>query len=413
MKNWMESDKKDDFEVLDLDDTGRISRPDNERAAKYQLARDSVNRKPNDRTGFHQKLRAPLFAAGTILMILLTLYFVGNVYLNYRNAKETQEAVNQIESDNSGEETPDSPDAYEEAEAQEELTRRLLEEYETGKMEGEQDVLEQIRLSLGEGTSVVETLRPLYKDHLVVASSGKYHFIPVKDTMKKNDYVETNLNLLENGELQYLRDGAVTSYKGIDVSLYQGAIDWKKVAEDGVTFTFIRAGYRGYGQKGTLVTDESAKANLQGANDAGIKTGVYFFTQAVNDAEILEEAQLVLDLIKPYRIDCPVVIDVEKTAEDGRMNQLDAQERTRLVKLFCDTIKAAGYRPMVYHNLEMGALMLDLEQLEEYDKWFAYYKVEMYYPYAYKIWQYSNKGSVQGIKGDVDLNIAFEPVWEE
>ena len=95
------------------------------------------------------------------------------------------------------------------------------------------------------------------------------------------------------------------------------------------------------------------------------------------------------------------------------MNQLDAQERTRLVKLFCDTVEAAGYRTMIYHNLEMGALMLDLEQLEEYDKWFAFYKSELYYPYAYKIWQYSDKGSVQGIKGAVDMNIAFEPVWEE
>ena len=403
---------KEDFEVLDLDDTVRNGQPESSRAARYQAAKSTV--KKGRQTGgknLHRMLRVPLIATGTLLVVLLALYFVGSVLLYRKAAAESQEAVNRIEGEGT---LPGNSGALDEEEAQAELIRRLLEEYETGKIEGEKTVLEQIRQSLVEGTTVVETLRPFYKDQLVVASDGKYHFLPVKDSMKKNGYLEDNLNILESGELQYLTDGKVTSYKGIDVSVYQGTIDWNKVAEDGVTFTFIRAGYRGWGSKGTLVTDENAEANLRGANGAGIKTGVYFYTQATNEKEILEEVQLVLDLIKPYRIDCPVVIDVEKTSEKaGRMNQLDVQERTKLVKLFCDTVQAAGYRTMIYHNLEMGALMLDLDQLEEYDKWFAFYKSELYYPYAYKIWQYSDKGSVQGIKGAVDMNIAFEPVWVE
>lgn len=405
---------KEDFEVLDLDDTDRNSQPESSRAEKYQLAKNTEKRRQSGRKKLHRMLRAPLIATGTLLVALLALYFVGSVILDRRAAAESREAVNRIEDGSFGDGVLGNLGALDEEEAQAELIRRLLEEYETGRIEGEQKVLEQIRQSLVEGTTVVETLRPFYKDHLVAASDGKYHFLPVKDSLKKNTYIESNLNILESGELQYLTDGKVTSYKGIDVSVYQGTIDWNKVAEDGVTFTFIRAGYRGWGTKGTLVTDENAEANLRGANGAGIKTGVYFYTQATNEKEILEEVQLVLDLIKPYRIDCPVVIDVEKTSEKaGRMNQLDVQERTKLVKLFCDTVQAAGYRTMIYHNLEMGALMLDLDQLEEYDKWFAFYKSELYYPYAYKIWQYSDKGSVQGIKGAVDMNIAFEPVWEE
>ena len=94
------------------------------------------------------------------------------------------------------------------------------------------------------------------------------------------------------------------------------------------------------------------------------------------------------------------------------MNDISVEERTALAVLFCQTIEQAGYKPMIYHNTEMGALMLDLTQLESYDKWYASYSDQIFYPYAYKIWQYSDKGSVQGINTDVDLNISFEPLWE-
>ena len=139
--------------------------------------------------------------------------------------------------------------------------------------------------------------------------------------------------------------------------------------------------------------------------------GVYFFSQAINDQEVLEEANLCLQKIAPYQLDCPVVYDVERTAEDGRMNNISVEERTHLTQLFCQTIQNAGYTPMIYHNTQMGALMIDIAQLEDYDKWYASYSDQMLYPYEYKIWQYSDKGRVQGISTNVDLNICFEPVW--
>lgn len=357
-------------------------------------------------------LKVLLGVSGILLILLTAAYFLLTWYV--QNAKKT-EGTDTLQVNGTQEQPlPDDTSALEEDIALEELELRLMEEYEAGVLEGEQNILEQIRLGLSEGTSLVETLRPLYKDHLVVASSGKYHFVPINEAMKKNDYSEENLLFLENGELQYQIDGIVTSYKGIDVSKFQGEIDWQKVAEDGVSFAFVRAGYRGYGSNGTLVEDATAAANLQGANEAGVKVGVYFYTQAITREEALEEAQLVMDLIEPYQIDCPVVIDVEKVSNaDGRMNGIDPALRTEIVKTFCEAVAAAGYKPMVYHNLEMGALMLNLEELEEYDKWFAYYKQEMYYPYAYDIWQYSDKGHVNGINGAVDLNIAFNPFWEK
>ena len=199
------------------------------------------------------------------------------------------------------------------------------------------------------------------------------------------------------------------SHKGIDVSLYQGNIDWAKVAADGVEYVFVRVGYRGYGKEGRLVLDEKFTKNIEGAKAAGLKVGVYFFGQAITVEEAREEANLVLQQIAPYEIDYPVVYDVEKvSAEGGRANALDATARTDIVIEFLETVKAAGYTPMVYANTEMYTVLLEFERLEQYEKWFAYYGEEMYFPYNYAIWQYTEKGTVDGISGAVDMNISFK-----
>ena len=273
-------------------------------------------------------------------------------------------------------------------------------------------ILDGIKEALSGGTTTVETLRPYYPDDIVVVSGGRFHFVPINRELKLNQLDVANLNILENGEYQYLTDGQVTSHKGIDVSSHQGDIDWKQVAQDGVEFAIIRLGYRGYGSEGKLVEDTKFEDNIKGASAAGIKVGVYFFSQAITTEELMEEANLVLEKIAPYKIECPVVYDVEKTSKDGRMNNISVEERTRLTALFCQTIQAAGYKPMIYHNTEMGALMIDVAALEDYDKWYASYSDQMFYPYEYKIWQYSDKGRVAGISTDVDLDISFAPLWE-
>ena len=273
-------------------------------------------------------------------------------------------------------------------------------------------ILDGIKEALSGGTTTVETLRPYYPDDIVVVSGGRFHFVPINRELRLNQLDVANLNILENGEYQYLTDGQVTSHKGIDVSSHQGDIDWKQVAQDGVEFAIIRLGYRGYGSEGKLVEDTKFEDNIKGASAAGIKVGVYFFSQAITTEELMEEANLVLEKIAPYKIECPVVYDVEKTSKDGRMNNISVEERTQLTALFCQTIQAAGYKPMIYHNTEMGALMIDVAALEDYDKWYASYSDQMFYPYEYKIWQYSDKGRVAGISTDVDLDISFAPLWE-
>ena len=352
----------------------------------------------------NNRISSILVMFGCLLVLVLVTYLAGVLYMwidaeFQKNADDIAEAV--MLSEQEGQVT------Y----TKEELDAMVAQAKEEAGTEASQEILEGIKASLTAGETTVETLRPYYPDELVVVSGGTFHFVPIQKDLRLNDYTQENLNILETGEYQYLENGQVTSHKGIDVSKHQGEIDWQQVAADGVEYAFIRVGLRGYGT-GKLVEDEYFEQNITGALSAGIKVGVYFYTQAINEEELMEEANFVLEKIAPYRIECPVVFDVEKVSgDDGRMNSLTVEERANLTLLFCQTIENAGYKPMIYHNMEMGALLLDLAKLENYDKWFAYYNADFYYPYQYEIWQYPDNGTVNGIDGPVDLNISFGPLW--
>jgi len=272
-------------------------------------------------------------------------------------------------------------------------------------------LLDDIKSQLLEDKSVVSILRPLYPNELIIVANGMYNFVPINDNLMKHSLVEENLFLSEDGELTYQENGTVITRKGIDVSKYQGNIDWDKVKADGVDYAFIRVGLRGY-RTGEINLDEKFERNIEGAHDAGVKVGVYFFSQAINVEEAIEEAEFVIEQLEPYSdmVDYPVVMDVEKISSgDGRMNNLTKEERTQVVLAFCERIADEGYTPMIYGNLEMFGLMVDMEPLEKIDKWYANYDPTMlYFPYEFKIWQYSAKGSVDGIKGDVDMNVSFK-----
>ncbi len=291
-----------------------------------------------------------------------------------------------------------------------ETVEQAVSEAETrAKEEARKTVLDFISQSLGEGQSVIKTLRPLYPDKLIVASGGIYHFLPINRDLLMHERLQENVQILETGEYRYVEGEQVVSRKGIDVSRYQGKIDWSEVASDGVEYVFIRVGFRGYGKEGNIVLDDMFVKNIEGAQAAGLKVGAYFVGQAITVEEAKEEAQFVMEQLAPYVIDYPVVYDVEKTAaESGRMNSLDATTRTDVVIAFLEEVKAAGYKPMIYANTEMYAVMLEFERLEQYDKWYAYYGEDLFFPYNYDIWQYSEKGTVKGIDGAVDLNISFK-----
>lgn len=259
-----------------------------------------------------------------------------------------------------------------------------------------------------ENPSTVRMIRSFFPENLVFYDNKSYVFEPIQDSLKKHGLNHANLVKNEKGEMEYIEDGIVTSHKGIDVSKYQGKIDWKAVREDGVEYAFIRLGLRGY-ESGKIVVDEYYEQNMRGANEAGVKAGVYFFTQAITEEEAIEEAEFVIENLADYDVPYPVVMDVEMiTSGNGRANNLSMEERTKICIAFCEAIKNAGYTPMIYGNVKCFVKMLDMTQLEDYEKWYAFYDDYLYFPYDVSVWQYSESGSVAGIKGDVDLNISFK-----
>ena len=263
-------------------------------------------------------------------------------------------------------------------------------------------------LVTAEDGSPLKMLRSFFPENLIYADKDEYVFAPVLDEVKKHNYLDENFVSTDNGEMQYIENGTVISHKGIDVSKYQGNINWPAVASDGVEYAFVRLGIRGYGS-GKIVIDEYYDQNMRGAKDAGIKTGVYFFTQAITVEEAIEEADYVLENIAGYDVSYPIVFDVEMiTNDDGRANDLSQKDRTDITIAFCDKIKAAGYTPMIYGNVKCFTKLLDMTRLNDYEKWYAFYDDYMYMPYEVGIWQYTEKGKVAGISTGVDLNISYK-----
>lgn len=211
---------------------------------------------------------------------------------------------------------------------------------------------------------------------------------------------------IKEGENYRYEDDYYTSRVGIDISKHQGYIDWEKVKNAGYDFAIIRIGYRGYGQTGSLNVDERFHQNIQSAQDAGLDIGVYFFSQAINEEEALEEANLVIENLKDYELQLPVAYDPETIRDDvARTDDVTPEQFTKNTEVFCEAIKEAGYEPMIYSNMLWQAYNLDLEYLSDYPIWYADYEPAPQTPYNFFLWQYTEKGSVDGVEGVVDINL--------
>ncbi len=204
-------------------------------------------------------------------------------------------------------------------------------------------------------------------------------------------------------------DGALqqgSGKNGIDVSSHQGNIDWASVKAAGINFAIIRVGYRG-SQTGALVEDSCFKKNIQGATANGINVGVYFFTQATTEAEAVEEASMALTLCSGYNLSYPIFVDTENGSGAARANGLDKGSRTACVAAFCKTIANGGRKAGVYASKSWYNNKIDASAFSNYFIWVAQYNTTCNYKGKYNMWQYSSKGSVPGIKGNVDVNIAY------
>lgn len=244
------------------------------------------------------------------------------------------------------------------------------------------------------------------KHTLVMNRDGELEWVLISPYLPKHDYDFTKL-VCQDGLMKYYEDGKQVSYVGVDVSKYQDYIDFTKVKKAGVDYVMVRLGARGYGT-GQLLVDEYYTENMKRAGDAGLKIGVYFTSQAISEDEALEEANLVIENLKDYQISYPVAIDMGYVDNDtARIEKLSKADKTKVMKKFLDTIKAAGYLPMIYGDKEWFIKSIDMSKLMEYDVWLSQEQDIPDYPYKFTMWQYSKTTIVDGISGQANVNISF------
>lgn len=206
-------------------------------------------------------------------------------------------------------------------------------------------------------------------------------------------------------EDHYLVCTAAETLVGIDVSHHQGEIDWQQVAASGVDFVMVRLGYRGLSGD-ALYEDRYVQQNLQGARDAGLLVGAYFYSQAINTREAKEEAFYALEILGDFELDLPLVYDWE---QEKRTKDMATKEVTACSYAFCRIIEKAGHQPMIYFNSYQAENLMELAYLTEYPWWLAMYDTEAPFPCRFDMWQYTSSGSVPGIEGNVDLDVLILP----
>ena len=248
---------------------------------------------------------------------------------------------------------------------------------------------------------------PVYETETVTTYYGWQTIDGATYYFDKNGEKVTGQQVIQGISYTFSSEGVRSGSIGIDVSKYQTGINWTKVKNAGTNFVMIRCGYRGYGS-GVLVEDPMYRSHISGAKAAGLRVGVYFFSQAVNEAEAVEEASMAVSLAKKYGINMPIAIDSEYAAGGrGRADGLSKSARTAVTKAFCNTVRSAGYTPMVYASKAWFSDHLNVSQLSGYYIWVAHYSEKCGYTGKYHIWQNTDKGKVDGVPGRVDMNISF------
>ena len=242
----------------------------------------------------------------------------------------------------------------------------------------------------------------------VVDDKGIKKLYEILSQAEKHSYdLKDKITRTEDGRLSY-EDDELKAKVGIDLSKYNGTVDWEKVKEDNIDFAMLRIAARGY-ENGSMILDEKFVEYAQGAKMCGIPIGVYVFSQATSDVEAVEEANYAVGAITNFDVSYPIAIDIEVSSTDNyRANNISAKDRTHYAKLFCDTVASYGYHPMIYANRDLLISGINLEELQGYDIWIADENVPTDFPYRFNMWQYDTKGSVSGIATDVDIDLSFE-----
>ena len=243
----------------------------------------------------------------------------------------------------------------------------------------------------------------------VANGAGGEMWVPIYENLPVSTF--TSNEFYSDGTYVNYSGSAYKTLKGIDVSEHQKDIDWQKVRDSGVDFAIIRVGYRGYSE-GKIFEDANFKKNMDGAISAGLKVGVYIFSQSLNTEEATEEAQYLLKVINGYNLDLPVFYDWERVSNVGetRVDDVTGSTITDCCLTFCDIVKNAGYDAGVYFFRSLGYYEYELNRLSNLVFWVGAPGEAPDFYYKHSMWQFSYTGSIDGIEGGTDLNILFEEV---
>jgi len=387
------------------------------------MANFFYNQDPEDSWAYKKMIMLCVTAASVVMLLFLVALYVNSQ--NKRKAAQESEPVQteteeEVEIGNSNLTSSDLDfwEMYEEEEEpapEEEATNSVSANFTDKKPPVKEEKEEKESM-----TDQPEEELPLEEEmedgtHIAVEDEdGKKVWYEILQTVPKNAYRFSEYLKADGERLSYTEGGRKSSF-GIDVSKYQGDIDWGLVKKDGVQFAMLRVASRGYGS-GQLLLDDNFVRYAEGAKQNGINLGVYVYSQAVTQTEAIEEANFAVAAVSNYKITYPIACDIEMVDNDtARTDKLTVEERTKCVKAFCDTVKTYGYKPVIYADRDMLISKLDMEALKDYDVWLSDVTGLIDgdiidwtdYPYQFTIWQYSNAGSVNGINGSVDLNISF------
>lgn len=246
------------------------------------------------------------------------------------------------------------------------------------------------------------------KHTLITNRDGSEEWVLISPYLAKNTLDFTRME--DNGGLKrYMENGRKISYVGVDISKHTGKIYFPGLKAAGIDYVMIRLGSRGY-SSGQIALDENFKENIDGALEAGLDVGIYFYSQAISQDEAVQEANFVVQNLEPYRgkVKYPVAFNMGFVSNDkSRVEGLSREEKTNVTISFAEAVKAAGYVPMVYGDKEWLIKEVDLAKLQDYDIWLSQEEDIPDYPYRYAMWQYDTDGILNGIDGGADLNICF------
>ena len=355
--------------------------------------------------------RRTVYLVNIIVLSLITLAAVSfSVFLLIRSRANVQE-LHRIYAELNLEEGEEKQ-LY----TEEELKKSLNETKNSAAMTERNTILQQIQSSLESGDSTTGMLRKLFSNDIVVLSGGRYYFYPVISSVLKHNFSESDFALDDSGRLQYKgTNSRIQTRQGIDVSEKEGYIDWEKVAQDQISFAYICAG--GGDMDGTAFRDAYFEHNLTGAEQAELRTGVYYTLSHAAPEECREQAKELVSWLQEMeeegvKTSLPVAVWVlpVSTADDGNQDTegQSKAEWTENTIAFCETLEDAGYTPVIYGNLVSFTMLLDMTQLEKYEKWITSSDSSLYFPYQFGCWQYTAGGQVQGISTDVHRDLIIK-----